>query len=295
MLLSPSVVRCLSLGLPAQRFLDRASIEIPSTTLILSTVRDLPIRLSSALYPSLLASYPLVSPTTEAYITPHSTLFTRDGTHFLTGSDSLISSFDVSRPGEGPAVRLPTIPSKRKKIVGGGVGMKGIVSALALSATDVLAAGTFTRCVGLYDAAGQGDCVAVFSVADNADTVTTDNEIGKQIGGSGITQLHWSPCSRYLFVSERKSDGVQVYDIRVAGRKLGSLTGRKALTNQRLAVDVVATVEGHEVWACGTDGVVRIWTKPWETEGARGPCWGWEAHDGELFSEGRILKKSRDR
>ncbi|KAI9852035.1 MAG: hypothetical protein M1830_006827, partial [Pleopsidium flavum] len=54
------------------------NLQDPSTTLHLSTTRDHPIRLSSALHPSLLASYPLVSPTTEAYITPHSILFTPD-------------------------------------------------------------------------------------------------------------------------------------------------------------------------------------------------------------------------
>ena len=247
-------------------------------TLLLSTTRDHPIHLTSALYPSLIASYPLISPTTEAYITPHSTLFTPDGTHFLTGSDSLICTFDVFRPGEGPIIRHPTIPSKRKKIVGGGVGMKGIISALDLSTNGLLAAGTFTRCVGLYDSAGQGDCVAVFSVAESSEC---SEGAETDIGGAGITQVRWSPCARYLYVAERKSDGVLVYDIRVAGKKLGCLEGRRAATNQRLGVEIVPTESGHELWAGGTDGGVRIWANPWEVEGRRERSWGWEAHDGE--------------
>ena len=174
---------------------------------------------------------------------------------------------------------MPTIPSKRKKIVGGGVGMKGIVSALSLNGdTGILAAGTFTRSVGLYDSAGKGDCIAVFSVANDTDF----NNAESSIGGSGITQTLWSPCGRYLYVAERKSDGVLVYDIRVVGKNLGCLTGRKANTNQRLGVELVPTDHGHEIWAGGTDGRVRIWDKPWECEGASAPSWAWMANDGKF-------------
>lgn len=157
------------------------------------------------------------------------------------------------------------------------MGMKGIVSTLDLSGAGLLTAGTFTRSVGLYDSAGQGDCIAVFSVADEQSSgAQTD------IGGSGITQVRWSPCDRYLYVAERNSDGILVYDIRVAGKRLGCLRGRRADTNQRLGVDIVPTESGHEVWAGGTDGGIRIWANPWEVEGVRGPSWGWEAHDGEF-------------
>ncbi|KAI9705435.1 MAG: hypothetical protein M1836_006190 [Candelina mexicana] len=249
----------------------------PSTTLYLSTPRDHPIRLTSALHPASLAIYPLICPTTEKYLTPHSLIFTHSGTHFLTGSDSLISVFDISRPGSGPTERHATIPSKRKKIVGGGVGMKGIVSCLNLSNRGVLAAGTFTRSVGLYDSQGSGDCIAVFSVADNK-----DEEEG--IGGAGVTQVLWSSCGTYLYVAERKSDGVLVYDIRVAGKRLGSLTGRRADTNQRLGVDVVDNGRGNEIWAGGTDGTVRVWEHVGEMEGAQDPVREWRAHGDPVTS-----------
>lgn len=159
------------------------------------------------------------------------------------------------------------------------MGIKGIISALDLSSTDILAAGTFTRSVGLYDSAGQGDCIAVFSVAEGPEQPSGAEP---DIGGSGITQVRWSPCARYLYVAERKSDGILVYDIRVAGKKLGCLQGRRADTNQRLGVDVVPTQSGHEIWAGGTDGGVRIWANPWEVEGVKSPSWGWTAHDGEF-------------
>ncbi|KAJ5916783.1 hypothetical protein N7504_000798 [Penicillium tannophilum] len=259
------------------------NLQDPSTTLFLSSVRDHPIRLASALAPVSVASYSLVNPTTEAFITPHSIIYPSSlgGTHFLTGSDSLICLFDVSRPGkDGPVSWLPTIPSKRKQIVGGGIGMKGIVSALAVSPTGdgILAAGTFTRQVGLYNSNGSGELLGTFSIAKT--------EANRVIGGKGITQLAWSPCGRYLYIAERKSDGVLVYDVRVTGQMLGYLRGRKAMTNQRMSIDVVAAgVDGaHEVWAGGTDGFMRGWKNPMYAAGGQDPEWEMKVHDDTVSS-----------
>lgn len=235
----------------------------PSTTLFLSSPRSHPIALRSCLdsHP-LVASYPLIHGPTETYITPHSIAWTTDGTSFLTGSDSLISLFDASRNGQEPISSFPTIPSKRKKIVGGGVGIKGIVSALALSCDGILAAGTFTRQLGLYDRQGSGDCIAVFPLArdvphsceNDSGRYNGEGDAGRREGGGsygvgssrgkgggGITQLLWSPCGRYLYAAERKSDEIICYDIRVTRTRLASLTGRNALTNQRLAIDLLPT------------------------------------------------------
>lgn len=257
------------------------NLQDPSTTLFLSSVRDHPIRLASALAPTSVASYSLVHPTTEAFITPHSILYpsTLGGTHFLTGSDSLICLFDVTRSGgEGPVSWMPTIPSKRKQIVGGGIGMKGIVSAMAISPNGdgILAAGTFTRQVGLYSSNGSGELMGTFGIAKT--------EANREIGGKGITQLLWSPCGRYLYIAERKSDGVLVYDIRVTGQMLGYLRGRNAVTNQRMKVDVVpaGTDGGHEVWAGGKDGFMRVWKNPAYAVGGQDPDWEFRVHDGSL-------------
>ncbi|EAU37345.1 conserved hypothetical protein [Aspergillus terreus NIH2624] len=257
------------------------SLQDPSTTLFLSSVRDHPIRLASALAPVTLASYSLVNPMTEAYITPHSIVYpsTLGGTHFLTGSDSLICLFDVSRPGgEGPVSWMPTIPSKRKQIVGGGVGMKGIISAMAVnpSGDGVLAAGTFSRQIGLYGSNGSGESLGTFSIVKT--------EANRHIGGRGVTQLLWSPCGRYLYIAERQSDGVLIYDIRVTGQLLGWLKGRKALTNQRMKIDVVPAGESHEIWAGGTDGVMRMWQDPTRTVGEQMPTGEWKVHDDAVSS-----------
>ncbi|KAI5299028.1 hypothetical protein KEM56_003576, partial [Ascosphaera pollenicola] len=170
------------------------SLHDTRTTLLLSSVREHPIRLTSARWPIGYATYSHINPTTEAFITPHSLLYPWQlrGTHFLAGSDSLIALFDINRQGtDGPIVSLPTIPSKRKKkLVGGGVGMSGIVSTMALSPTGdgILAAGTFTRHVGLYAANGTGDSLGTWSISGTP--------ADKHIGGSGITQVLWSPCGR---------------------------------------------------------------------------------------------------
>ncbi|EHK98457.1 putative Guanine nucleotide-binding protein negative regulator 1 [Glarea lozoyensis 74030] len=162
---------------------------------------------------------------------------------------------------------------------GGGVGIRGIISALSLqpsageeTGVGMVAAGTWTRWIGLYDMAGLGGTVAQWSIAEAADSVAG-------IGGMGVSQTAWSACGRYLYVVERKSDGVLVYDIRGERKMLGWLVGRHAGTNQRLGVDVFGADRGMEVWAGGVDGVVRVWEGVGLSEGAMERSWEWKAHD----------------
>jgi len=163
--------------------------------------------------------------------------------------------------------------------------MRGIASALSLQPrendeTGMLAAGTWTRWVGLYDMGGMGGTVATWSIADAADK-------NAGVGGTGITQTAWSACGRYLFVVERKSRGILVYDVRVTGELVCWLEGRGAETNQRLGVDVFEGERGTEIWTGGTDGVVKVWDNVGMTEGAQGRSWEWRAHDGKCGSEAR--------
>jgi len=248
------------------------SLQEPSTTLFLASLPSLPIRLYSTLATSKVASYPLVSPTTEAFIPSYSLLFsTENSNHFYAGNQSCISVFDIHRDGEGPFKRVHTIPSQRGGASGIG-GFKGIVSALAINADGLLAAGTFNRWVGLYDTRLGETTNAIFSLEELSKN--GDNGVGK---GTGITQVMWSLCSRYLCVVERGSDGIGVWDIRGSGQRLAWLRGRKALTPQRLGAEIV----GGEVWAGGLDGVVRAWEGIGMTQGVTEPFWEFKAHDGE--------------
>ena len=189
----------------------------------------------------------------------------------------------MSRDGEGPVARMPTIPSRRKKIVGGGVGFKGIVGALGMAhSTGVLAAGCLGGWVGMYDSGGRGGVVGVFENSKTEEVGMDDGSVVVVGEGCGVTQVVWSACGRYLVVVERGSDGVGVWDIRGTGKRLAWLTGRRARTMQRLRVDMW----GEEVWAGGTDGRVRVWEGGvGRREGVVEPSWGFEAHGGEFRSE----------
>lgn len=255
------------------------SLQDPSTALVLSSVRDHPIRLNSTLTGYLAASYPLVNPMTEEFICPHSLLFSSAGDRFVAGSESLISIFDLSRPGQEPIASMPTGPKKKGMSYSDAMTMRGIVSALSADvSTGVLAAGTFSRYVGLYDAFGRGDSIGVFTLKGTA--------ADEEIGGGGITQVSWSSCGRYLYIAERKSDGIMVYDIRKTGQLLSWLQSRSAQTNQRLDFDIVAAdgEEGQEIWAGGLDGHFRMWKNPHQGEGSLPPTLEFKGHDGQHSS-----------
>ncbi|KAL8769498.1 MAG: hypothetical protein Q9209_004559 [Squamulea sp. 1 TL-2023] len=252
------------------------------TTLYLAATRSLPIRLLSPFSPSIVASYPLVSKTTEEYIAPHSLRFSNNEPNtFFAGSLNLISIFDINRNGEGPVERMPTVPSKRSSVVGGIGGVKGIVSAMGMSSDGVLAAGTFSRWVGLYDGYGRGGSIGAFQLQGGAN-------IQEEGGGTGVTQVLWSADGRYLCVVERCSDGIGIWDVRGTGKRLAWLRGRRAETNQRMGVEVV----GNEVWAGGLDGMVRVWHALGEKEGVIDPSWGFKAHDGNIPLEYGVRMKT---
>jgi telomerase Cajal body protein 1 len=225
----------------------------------------------------LVASYSFVNATTEAYISPHSLLFTENGQKFIGGSNSLLAIFDLSRPGNRPLSIFPTTASRKGNKTKTSIDLKGIVSALSIQpASNILAAGTFSRQVGLYDAGGQGECLGVFRV--------DSNEADDKIGGRGVTQLMWSPCGRYLYIAERQSCGIMVYDIRKSGHLLSWVEGRKAQTNQRLGVDLshCSSVDGSlEIWAGGIDGNMRMWSNTHCQEGSQQPDLEWYSHNGK--------------
>lgn len=252
------------------------NLEDGQTALVLSAINEHPIRLSSALTGSLIASYPLVNANTEAFIKPQSMIFAVDGSHFVAGSEQRISTFDVSRPGSDPVSSVRTGPKKsRTPWSNPSLSLRGSISALAVDGQyNVLAAGTLSRQVGLYDSAGRGECISVFSV------IGTDAD--KAISGNGITQLAWSTCGRYLYVTERKSDGAMVYDIRSSGQLLSWIKGRAAMTNQRTKVELCSNVDSGriDIWAGGKDGKLRCWTDAHLQQGELEPSQTVHVHDG---------------
>ena len=223
------------------------------------------------------AKYPFINATTEEYISPSSLAWTRDGSRFVAGSLNRISVFDAAVDGSGPISEHKTAAGrKEKKLYGaeGKRGCRGIVSALSMSSDGILAAGTLDRQIGLYANQGSGECVTAFSIAD-----TFDSPIS--LRGVGITHLAWSSDGKYLLAAERRSDVIQVYDVRNTMQRVAWLSGRKADTMQKLGIDVVPTVSGYEAWAGGTDGCVRMWKYAGSIEGDHAPDGEFKAHNGK--------------
>lgn len=227
--------------------------------------------------------YKLINHLTEAIDAPISLTYSHMGTHFFAGKQNAIAMFDLEYTSD-PIQTIPTIPSKRNKLKGGGRGFKGWISALSLSppttlsGDGMLAAGARTRYVGIYDATS-GEEVTSFSLPGTVDGKRLRNENLRHVMGDGVSYLKWSPCAKYLYVAERNSDVVLIYDVRNFSLSLGYCAGRKALTKQKLGIDVWNAgaspydIEGisHEVWAGGTDGLVRVWRDPYRREGAVEP------------------------
>ncbi|KAI1312335.1 hypothetical protein F5Y03DRAFT_234323 [Xylaria venustula] len=289
------------------------SLAAPWTQQLLVSARDHPIQLFCLTGPSSptstsshspLSSYPFMKARSETFLTATSLLWPSPGTHFIAGSRSFLARFDIQRSGEEPVTRIRTIPSERHLSKGGGVGMRGIISALGGQPMDMgtggslVAAGTWTRWVGLYDFSQANQCVATWDIAaavretashvnSNMDKNDDHSEKVNGIGGDGITQTIWSPCGRYLIICERKSRGALIYDVRVTGRLLGYLTGRDALGNQRIACDVFPGTDGNsgfEVWSGTSSGIVKIWEGVGSVEGSHAPEWEWAAHGSTVGS-----------
>jgi telomerase Cajal body protein 1 len=271
------------------------SLADPTSQTFLVGVRDHPIQLYHTFpntnSPTPLCTYKLIRHETEAYITPDSLLWFPFGTHFLVGSANRLDYFDISRPGsDGPLLTIPTIPSKRHLAKGGGVGMKGIVSALAAQAPTQLgdcltAAGTWSRWIGLYDLTRSSKPVANWSIAG-----VSKNEFGA-VGtesGNGVAQLLWSPCGRYLAINERRCGGILVYDVRGAGRPVSLLVGRHHTSQQRLRADVFSNIAnqsgGFELWAGTEHGTVVVWEDVGAQTGVVETSWGWNAHGSPVGS-----------
>ncbi|KAI0021614.1 hypothetical protein F4780DRAFT_770102 [Xylariomycetidae sp. FL0641] len=265
------------------------------TQQVLVSARDHPLQLFSISSPSSppAASYPLTKARGEDFLSAASLAWPAPGQHFVAGARNLLARFDAGRPGDGPVVRLPTIPSERHLSKGGGVGMRGVVSALAAAPENpnMLAAGTWTRWAGLYDFAQppRSAAVATWSVRSAAESCVCPRQDHEEsetngIGGAGITQTLWSPCGRFLLVNERQASGLLVYDVRVTGQLLGWLAGRAPAGNQRTACDVFPSPAGFEVWAGAGDGTVAVWDAVGASEGAQQPSSRWPAHGAAVGS-----------
>lgn len=119
------------------------------------------------------------------------------------------------------------------------------MSSLALSPStpDLLAAGSFSRTVGLYDSRSSMNAIQVFDAPSG--TGVTDvslrlNSHSAYISGADLIsdpfaphQLQFHGAKSELFVASRQSDQIVVFDLRQAAQPCRSFT-RPGRTNQRL-------------------------------------------------------------
>lgn len=263
------------------------NLQDPSTTLVLSAAKDLPISLRNALdYDTVHGHYVFENPLQEQYLLSYSLAFSTYGSHFIAGGTNRLAIFDTTRPGESPVSTFKTGYSWKERKFCGKItkSFNGPVSSLNISVDGVLAAGTFGRDIGLYSREGRGECTATWSLVDS--------KKGHKTNGTGVTSLRWSPSGTYLLVAERQSDVLQVYDIRNTFQRVAELSGREALTPQRLGIDVLPTASGYDVWAGGTDGFVRMWKNPGDNQGLQTPDVEIKVHDGQYIILNCVADKS---
>jgi hypothetical protein len=251
-----------------------------------------------------ITSYKLINNLTEAVVAPLSLSYSHSGTHFFAGHQNAIATFDLEYC-DAPVHKISTIPSARSKLKGGGRGFKGWISALSLSPPStfaqggLLAAGSRTRYVGIYDATS-GEEVTTFSLPGTIDGKKLSNANMRHVMGDGASYLKYSPCGTYLYVAERQSDVLLIYDVRNFSLTLGYCAGRKALTKQKLGFDIWNAgaspydieAMSHEVWAGGTDGMVRVWRDPYRKEGAVEADDAVQIGDGDTPVVGTIIHPS---
>jgi WD40 repeat protein len=170
----------------------------------------------------------------------------------ICGTNSLISIFSVSSPG------VPHTSISTTKLL---PPTKAIISALTVSSDNMLAVGMYNNAISLFSSSYQ-----------HTTTFHTSE-------GAGITQLNWSPDSRYLYVMSRQSTNIEVWDIRSTGRVVGILNGRQASTNQRVWADLNA--DGEWIVSGGTDGKVKGW-KTNDLSEKMEPSFEFTAHNGIL-------------
>lgn len=251
--------------------------------LALVSVADLPTRLFNVNEPTKkLASYSLMWDTDDGTELKVGRIkFKPCGKQFICTSGRSIAIFDINKASQGPVTHKRTVPpgqkKKNKRTLWGPKHLSGTISDFDYNCQGMLAVGTYERQLGFYSDFGGGELLWALNLAEIYDSPTPT-------GPQGIMWVRWSPDGNYLYVVERQSDVVLVMDVRKHDHAVSVLTGRHAMSSQRLGFDLIHDDYGHHVVAGGTDGVVRIWENPSTcNEESKRPDAEWKAHDSKSF------------
>ena len=248
-------------------FFPLFNIQYPTTTYaIVNLAIDIPLRLLDV-YNGTISDTVSFHPTldSETWFQPYSAIFNPDGTWLLTGGKNRIHYFDPKGSGKAyPCHALNTYDAEL-----GGMGFRGLISAIDISTqTGILAVGSFTRFIGLYANQGFEDTrcpYTSFSLPKH-----TDLGFERQgMVGTGITQVMFSPCGRYLYVVERRAEVIWMYDVAgmVSAMPVAWLGPRPCEGSMKMRFDISGDEGGHYVWSGGADGKVRMWEAPYRFKG----------------------------
>ncbi|KAG9321519.1 hypothetical protein KVV02_001952 [Mortierella alpina] len=163
------------------------------------------------------------------------------------GSNNMIQIFDTARPGRDSQKR-PTVPTRKSK-----KGQKGVISCLAFNPdqSDLYAAGSYLKTIGLYDARAEELLLLLRDKSHrphhraNKDGAVKDQDVPQRQRSAdavppmgGVTQLQFSPDGLYLYSASRQDAYIRCWDIRNTAHVLHRLERPGELTNQRISFDI---------------------------------------------------------
>ncbi|KAK9900789.1 WD40 repeat-like protein [Cystobasidium minutum MCA 4210] len=199
-----------------------ASLSRPETFCFVRSVRDLPVQLIDGNTGRVRASYSIIDHQ-ERFVGPNSMTFSPDGMKLYCGFENAIECFDVANPG-ATGTRHMLSPSRKAK-----QGQKGLISSIALSLDNsgLMAAGSFTKSLYLYDASG-GEPRLIRSLKSKDPSHR----------GAGVTQVNFHPTMpNYVYSTSRRMNHILVWDIRNPSDVMLALP-RPGNTHQRIHFDI---------------------------------------------------------
>ncbi|XP_011310514.1 telomerase Cajal body protein 1 [Fopius arisanus] len=199
----------------------------PETCCFISTSKETPIHLWDAFTGQLRATYRAYNQVDEVEAAI-SVQFSDHGQTVWAGFKGALRSFDTNRPGR----QIEDIFLKHDF-----PNVTGIVSCIRENPKmpGLLAFGTYSKCIGLYN----------------------NGPLCSFKASSGVTQVEFSPCGTKLYAAVRRNDEFVCWDLRNPGIILYSLEGRRSNTNQRIQFS--SSPDGNDVISGGTNGVVNVW------------------------------------
>ncbi|CAO3571855.1 unnamed protein product [Mortierella alpina] len=260
----------------------------PASCCVLSSSRDHPVHLWDAYTGELRCSYTIVDHC-EVNVAPNALCFNLDGTKIYCGSNNMIQIFDTARPGRDSQKR-PTVPTRKSK-----KGQKGVISCLAFNPdqSDLYAAGSYLKTIGLYDARAEELLLLLRDKshrphhrASKESTVKNQDASQQQRSSDavppmgGVTQLQFSPDGLYLYSASRQDAYLRCWDIRNTAHVLHRLERPGELTNQRISFDI--SNDGRWLTTGDMNGDISMFdlTSP-EDAGADRLVARYHGHDGE--------------